>query len=79
MNVTLAERAMAQFHELPAAVQAVFVERIVDFLERPWDAAYAPHHGAEYRHLFFGEAGMATVRVQEAEKSLTVVDILWAG
>ncbi|MEV0589662.1 hypothetical protein [Nonomuraea sp. NPDC050310] len=55
------------------------MERIVDFLERPWDAAYAPHHGAECRRLFFGEAGMATVRVQEDEKSLTVVDTLWAG
>jgi hypothetical protein len=79
VNVTLDKRAMMQFHDLPGAVQTLFVERIVDFLERPWDAAYAPHHGAEYRHVFFGDVGMATVRVEEAEQRLAVVDILWAG
>lgn len=75
-------RALYELNGLPEQVRnGPLLERLLELLESPWDAAPERPGQSMVRHAFFGEddQGMLTFVVHEQPETLRIIDILWAG
>jgi hypothetical protein len=81
----LTGRALAQYndfikdHDHPDAYEA-FMRRLLWLVDAPWDAwpVYPGGHEPEFGESQFGEHGLISFRVDDAEL-LVIFNILWAG
>ncbi|WP_329521734.1 hypothetical protein [Spirillospora sp. NBC_01491] len=75
-------RALYELNGLPEEVRnGPLLERLLQFLEAPWDAVPERPDQAAVRHAFFGEntQGMLTLLVDDKTETVRIIDILWVG
>ena len=74
-------QALAQLQGLPAAAFDALVERVVDLVEEPWDAAVMPPgDDPAYRRITFGAGwGLLTFHVDDTAELIRIFDLLWIG
>ena len=73
--------ALLQLNGLPGAAFDALVERVVDLVDEPWDAAVIPPgDDPAYRWTVFGAGfGLLSFRVDEAAGAIRIFDNQWAG
>jgi hypothetical protein len=74
-------QALVQLNGLPPVAFDALLERVIDLLREPWDAAVIPPaDDPAYRRTVFGSGyGLLSFRVDEADELIAIFDILWAG
>jgi hypothetical protein len=80
-GVRFESAALSQLNGLPAAAFNALLERVVDLVDEPWDAAVMPPgDDPAYRLVMFGAGyGLLSFQADDASEIIRIFDITWIG
>lgn len=79
-QVGFAGSGALQFHEMPAEAQDALIVRAAELAEEPWDAQVdLLGDDPSFRITEFGESVLVRFQVDEANRTIGLYDIVWAG